>query len=194
MIYIFTDGSAVDNGKKTATAGCGVYFTYRHMNDSEREDEIDIFINKSGQRLPDEISEPFLYENPTNQRAELYAIVLALEKIKKNKIDGPIIIVSDSDYAIKCVTVWIKNWIKNNFKTAKGKPVKNANLIKKISHLINIEIDNIIAFQHVNSHTGKKDFFSKGNNKADILAKKGRLKQYKIKKIQLIVLLKKKVK
>jgi ribonuclease HI len=40
-------------------------------------------------------------------------------------------IVTDSQYSINCVTVWYKNWIKNNWNTKSG-PVKNRDLVEAI--------------------------------------------------------------
>lgn len=64
----------------------------------------------------------------TNQRAELTAILRALENVP---IGQKIRIFSDSKYAISCVTEWYRNWMKNGWKTG-GAPVKNKDLVVAI--------------------------------------------------------------
>jgi ribonuclease HI len=56
-LYIFTDGSCVDNGKHNASAGIGVYF------------------GPNDERI---ISEKLNDQNPTNNKAEFEAIIRAL--------------------------------------------------------------------------------------------------------------------
>jgi ribonuclease HI len=45
-------------------------------------------------------------------------------------------IVTDSRYAIDCVTSWCVTWRKNGWKTAAGKAVENKDLIESILHKI----------------------------------------------------------
>ena len=61
----------------------------------------------------------------TNNRMELTAPIRALSKIKK---DSKIIIFTDSTYLKNGITLWIKNWEKNGWKSANKKPVKNKDL------------------------------------------------------------------
>ena len=77
-------------------------------------------------------------------------------------------IVSDSDYSIKCITVWSNNWARNGWKNAKGKPVANQDIIKPILNMR--AFFGGVAFTHINSHTGKTDPLSLGNEAADALA------------------------
>lgn len=149
--YVFTDGSCINNGKINSFGGYGVYF---------------------GENDKRNISKRFSSgEKVTNNKAELKAILECLKILKKNK---SYIIVTDSMYSIKCLTVWNKNWIKNNWKTSTRKDVKNKEIIKAI--LKNMESKNI-KFKHVKSHkTPPKDknsqeyFFWKGNDIVDKMA------------------------
>lgn len=151
-ITIFTDGACRGNGTVNAIAGCGVYFPNKEFEN---------------------ISVPFVISPVTNQRAELYAIYLALYKILNSDHDfNKITIYSDSNYSIKCLTVWINTWKKNNWRTASRKPVKNQDLIIKIDSML-YGIRNKVKFHHVRSHTGKKDLISVGNDIADKLANNG---------------------
>ena len=104
----------------------------------------------------------------TNQRAELYAILKSL-KLINNNIYNNIIIYTDSQYSINCITKWIKNWIKNGWKDKNNKPIKNKDLIEPIYNICKIKQN--IQFKHILAHTNLQDCHSLGNNKADILAR-----------------------
>ncbi|KAF4637960.1 hypothetical protein G7Y89_g109 [Cudoniella acicularis] len=81
------------------------------------------------------------YPPPTNQRAEITAIIIALEKAleKYNDLDNDpwldVKIYSDSKYAIGCMNEWIYKWSQNGWINAAGKPVANQDLIKEASDL-----------------------------------------------------------
>lgn len=145
-VKVFTDGSA--NNCKKQVAGCGVYFPNSEL---------------------DNISVELPIEPLTNNRAELYAIFLALHNITKKLEFDKIIVYSDSIYCIKSLTEWIHTWQKNGWRTASNREVLNKDLIAKIYNEFIKKYE--IEFVHVNSHTGKKDFKSIGNDMADKLAK-----------------------
>lgn len=149
IIEVFTDGSCITNGK--TRGGYGIYFPNKEMRN---------------------ISRKFTHEPITNQRAELYAIYVSLILIKKNLEFDKIIIYTDSEYSIKCLTQWIKKWEKTGWKSSAGTKVKNQDIIKPISSILN-KLDGIVEFRHVRSHTGKKDRLSIGNENADKLATAG---------------------
>ena len=79
------------------------------------------------------ISEPLAGARQTNQRAELTAILRALEALPRNRTTE---IVTDSQYSINCVLNWSPKWISNGWKTAAGKPVENKDLVESILHKI----------------------------------------------------------
>jgi len=107
-IHVYTDGSSLGNGKVGAIGGVGVYFG---PNDARN------------------ISEPLRGERQTNQRAELTAVARALDHIA---IDRSVLIHTDSNYSIKCLTEWFHNWEKNNWRSSSGKPVENRDLVEPI--------------------------------------------------------------
>ena len=76
----------------------------------------------------------------TNNRMELTATIKALEfcqnKEEKQLSLNQIQIYTDSTYVKDGITIWIKNWEKNNWKTADKKNVKNVDLWKKLQELI----------------------------------------------------------
>ena len=63
--------------------------------------------------------------NTTNNRMELIAPIMALNKIK-NKSE--ITVYTDSKYVRDGITDWIKKWKINNWKNSNKKPVKNKDL------------------------------------------------------------------
>jgi len=145
-IIVFTDGSHI---KQSDKCGYGVHFPNREFDD---------------------ISKPFTKLPKTNQRAELYAIYKAIKKIQNKDKLYNIKIYTDSEYSIKSLTIWIKNWKKNNWIGSTGKEVMNQDIIKKIDNLI-IEHIGKIEFIHVKAHTGKDDYNSIHNAITDELAK-----------------------
>ncbi|AEO59449.1 hypothetical protein MYCTH_2307792 [Thermothelomyces thermophilus ATCC 42464] len=107
VVVIYTDGSSLGNGRLGATAGVGVYF---------------------GPGDPRNISERLKGETQTNQRAELTAILRALETVD---LTQDVEIRTDSKYAIQCVTEWYLNWERNGWMTRAG-PVKNQDLVQLV--------------------------------------------------------------
>ena len=147
---IFTDGSTLNNQcAEKRIGGIGVYF---------------------GEGDCRNISKP-LKKNATNQRSELKACIAAL---KKCTTSDEINIYTDSKYVIGCMTEWIDNWIRNNWKKSDGKEIKNLKLIKKLYSLIN-KRDGKVNFYHVKAHKKKPSEPEKyklwyGNMMADKLA------------------------
>ena len=99
---------------------------------------------------------------------ELTAAIKALEycneQEKKQLSLKQIKIYTDSIYLKDGITIWIKNWEKNNWKTADKKNVKNVDLWKKLKELIQ---SNQVEWNWVKGHS--EDIM---NNLADKLAKK----------------------
>ena len=71
-------------------------------------------------------------KNTTNNQMELMAPIKAIQKFKKK---SEISIFTDSTYVKDGITIWIKKWEKNGWKTASKKPVKNKDLWKKLKNL-----------------------------------------------------------
>ena len=104
----------------------------------------------------------------TNNRMELTAAIKALEYCvnleKKQPTLKLIKIFTDSTYVKDGITVWIKNWEKNNWKTADKKNVKNVDLWKQLKDLTKF---NQIEWNWVKGHSDDPM-----NDLADNLAKK----------------------
>ena len=81
-----------------------------------------------------EIKEMFFgsEKNTTNNQMELLAPIKAIQKFKKK---SEISIFTDSTYVRDGITIWIKKWEQNGWKTASKKPVKNKELWKKLKNL-----------------------------------------------------------
>ena len=81
-----------------------------------------------------EIKEMFFgsEKNTTNNQMELLAPIKAIQKFKKK---SEISIFTDSTYVRDGITIWIKQWEKNGWKTSSKKPVKNKELWKKLKNL-----------------------------------------------------------
>ncbi len=147
---IFTDGGCINNGKVNAKAGYGVYFP----RDESRN--LSINLGKS-----------------TNQEAELTAIYTAMN----SSIGKDILIITDSQYSINCITKWIKNWRRNGWQNSKKQRIKNYEIIRKIDYFLNENTNKKFSFHHINSHEKEpteKDtieyFLWNGNDNADRLA------------------------
>ncbi|KAJ3570622.1 hypothetical protein NP233_g4280 [Leucocoprinus birnbaumii] len=103
---VYSDGACKGNGQAGSVAGVGVYWG--------RDDPRNI-----AERCPGD---------QTNNRAELIAIVRALETTPMTK--SKLLIKTDSQYSIKCFQEWLPNWQRNGFRTSNGEPVKNAAIIR----------------------------------------------------------------
>lgn len=147
-IEIWTDGATSHNGssnKGMIRAGIGVWFGKDH---------------------PWNLSEPFLLENPTNQRAEIWAIVRAMDQLDVEDVplETPIVLYTDSKYCQQCYMSWIPNWKKASvdWKTKSGTPVKNKELLVQMYDLLKRRK---VIIKHVSGHSGNR-----GNDAADKLA------------------------
>jgi ribonuclease HI len=65
----------------------------------------------------------------TNNRMEMTAALMALESLKW---PCTVRMVTDSQYLMKGVTEWLRNWKKRGWKTAQNTPVKNADLWQRL--------------------------------------------------------------
>lgn len=100
--------------------------------------------------------------NTTNNRMELLAVINALEK---TPIDCEIELYTDSQYVRNGITQWIKNWIKNGWRSSDKKNVKNKELWER---LLSVSGNRKISWNWVRGHNGDKF-----NEQVDALARKG---------------------
>lgn len=142
MDYIYTDGACINNGKRNAKSSIGIYFG---ENDSRN-------VSKT------------ISGKQTNNTAELSAILYVYPIIKKDLAFGKeFVIVSDSEYAIKCATTYGEKCAKKDWNV----DIPNKELVKEVYETY---LHKNVTFMHIRSHTGKMDKHSIGNENADRLA------------------------
>ncbi|KAG6038100.1 hypothetical protein E4U41_004550 [Claviceps citrina] len=146
VLQIYTDGSSLANGRTGARAGVGVYF-----GDADARN----------------VSERLVGEPQTNQRAELMAMLRALEIAP---IQQTVQIISDSQYSIKCVTQWALGWKSKGWKTATGEDVKNQDIIRAVLDKMD---ERTRAQSNTYFHWVKGHASDRGNMAADRLAVRG---------------------
>lgn len=136
----YTDGASTANGKDTCKAAWAVYWLEK----------------------PEESISGLVAESPSNQTAELQAVIEACKLAKFNKLKK-IAIVSDSKYVLSSIEKWLPKWRENEFLNYKNKPVVNQKLIRELAdHTEGLDIN----WCFVKGHN--QNF---GNTKADELAK-----------------------
>lgn len=143
-MFVYTDGSCVNNGKPNARAGIGVYF---------------------GENDPRNISKIVDGDKHSNNTAELGAF-LEVYKILQDYINegGKLTVFSDSVYAIRCVGDYGEKCASVNW----SKQIPNKALVQKTYKLFKDKKN--VKFVYVAAHTGKDDEHSIGNDAADKLA------------------------
>ena len=141
--YVYTDGACSKNGSIDAKAGIGIYFG--------PNDERNVSKRIDGKQ--------------TNNTAELTAIIQAFFIIKNDILEGKnITIISDSEYAIRCVTSYGEKCDKKGWNL----DMPNKELVREAYELYK-NVKNI-SFIHIRAHTNSTDIHSQGNAGADLLA------------------------
>lgn len=87
----------------------------------------------------------------TNNRMELTGAICSLEFTINNFQFSKIQIYTDSEYALKGITEWIKRWQAKGWKTAGKKPVLNQDLWQR---LLELTEGRKIEWKYVAGHTG----------------------------------------
>lgn len=144
-IYLYSDGSSLGN------PGPGGWGTILKYNDNIKE--------LSGSQ-----------ENTTNNQMELLGVIKGLQALKE---PCEVEIISDSKYVVQAINEWLSNWIKNSWRTASKKPVKNLELWQSY---VKISKQHKIKAFWVKGHAGHKenercDFLAR--DEAEILKQKG---------------------
>ncbi|PLN78387.1 ribonuclease H-like domain-containing protein [Aspergillus taichungensis] len=119
-LLIYTDGACLNNGGANPRAGCSFVF----------------------KNSAPEIGEPgyirFRLENQgptgkvhqqTSNRAELRAVIAAL-RFRSWLGEGfsNLVIATDSEYVVEGATSWVRGWLRRDWRTRMGAPIKNRDL------------------------------------------------------------------
>ena len=139
-VEVHTDGSCLGN---PGPGGWGVVLRYQG-----REREL-----AGGEALT------------TNNRMELMAAIMALEALSE---PCRIILQTDSQYVRQGITEWMANWVRRNWKTAGGDPVKNRDLCERLHAATQ---RHAIEWRWVKGHSGDPD-----NERVDVLARNEAIK------------------
>jgi ribonuclease HI len=96
----------------------------------------------------------------TNNRMELMAAIMALEALRE---DCVIALYTDSQYVRQGITEWMPGWVRRQWKTSGGDPVKNRDLWERL-HAATLR--HRIDWHWVKGHSGNPD-----NERVDTLAR-----------------------
>jgi ribonuclease HI len=122
-MMIYTDGSCLGNGRRSAKGVFGLVF-----NDTENG----VFQAALEKRGPDGM----LHVAASN-RAELRAVIAALEyRAWWGGGWERVVIVTDSTYVHHGATSWIRQWSRNGRVKVQGQPVANQDLWKRLSDVM----------------------------------------------------------
>lgn len=135
IVQIFTDGSCLGNPGPGGYGAVMVYGKHRR-----------------------ELSDGFALT--TNNRMELLAPIMAL-----NELTQPcdVDLTTDSQYVKNGINQWINNWRKNGWRTANKKPVKNADLWRRLDEAVQ---KHNVSWHWVKGHSGHPE-----NERCDDLAR-----------------------
>lgn len=153
-IVVFTDGACVGNGKAAAKGAYAVVWPeHPHLDQAHP--------------LP-----PKDHHKHTNNRAELSAVILAIELADKEldaEREKTLVVYTDSMLTINSMTEWMPKWKRTGWKKlTDGKPVANVDLLRKLDELMR---GRNVVFRHVKAHTKGTSYEAVNNDKVDRLAR-----------------------
>jgi ribonuclease HI len=80
-------------------------------------------------------------------------VMAVIDALRENP-DGPVEIVSDSNYVVKCFhDKWHIGWLRRGWKNSQGQPVKNRDLWEELFALA-LNVDRAVTFSWVKGHSG----------------------------------------
>lgn len=136
VIRVFTDGGSINN---PGPGGWGAVIVF---------DEKEVEFSGGFQRT-------------TNNRMELMACIMALEKLEIR--DKKIMLYSDSSYVVNGIEKgWAKSWRRNNWLKSDKQPAKNSDLWQR---LLDVSEEINVTFNWVKGHAGNVY-----NERCDVLA------------------------
>jgi ribonuclease HI len=135
IMDFFVDGGCRGNGQPGAIGAAAAVRRYRDGRQSCRTRQLDTYDSYA-----------------TNQRAEILAIILALEWVMEdyeNLNNSPrieVTIHSDSRYAVNCMNEWLFRWSNNGWTTANGGSVANRDMLQEVIEAENrvLEVGSVV--------------------------------------------------
>lgn len=144
LIYI--DGACSNNGTSHARAGFGVKWGPHHHLSGRLEGE----------------------DPETSNRAELRAAVVALGlRAWNGEGFDRVILACDSEYVVKGVSEWVRDWQSNGWRSARGTPVENRDLWEMLLAALRVQDERGVLVQFW--------LIGREENEADVYAKAGTL-------------------
>ncbi|KAK6092337.1 hypothetical protein MT418_007288 [Batrachochytrium dendrobatidis] len=128
-IDVYTDGGCRANGTKGAQASIGIWF---------------------GHADPRNISERLISPIQTNNRAEMTAVIRALQATTSYH---HVNIYSDSAYVERGLNAWMPVWKQNGWKGPRNKPVQNQDLWQELDQCMN-DRSGTVKILWVKAHVG----------------------------------------
>ena len=142
LIYI--DGACSNNGTPHARAGFGVKWGPHHHLSGRLEGE----------------------DPETSNRAELRAAIVALGlRAWNGEGFDKVVLACDSEYVVKGISAWVRNWQSNGWRTAWGTPVENQDLWEMLLAALRVQDKRGVLVQFW--------LIRRGENEADPYAKAG---------------------
>jgi ribonuclease HI len=145
-VLVYTDG-----GCDSAKSGLGAWAYRVHLPDGEVIQRVEGMTGT------------------TNNRMELRAVIMVLQDQPRHR---QMTVFSDSQYVIKGITLWSRNWIANGWRTYDGKQVKNRDLWEE---MLVLYLQHTVDFVHVRGHSGHPD-----NDAVDVLCTAKMIEMHKV--------------
>jgi ribonuclease HI len=164
MASIFCDGACRGNGSKHALGG----WAWAYWPGAA--------VGEPSAYRADRLGIPAPGLIPTNQRAELMALLEALRWWRGPGGGGPVTVYTDSMYAINCASKWGPGWKRAAWKRASGEPLQNLDLIKPLVDVWAVG-GGKWRLQHVRGHQTGQGPEVHGNNWVDRAAVAGSMGQ-----------------
>lgn len=143
-VRVYTDGSCKPARNGENIAGIGVFWAAE---------------------CPLNVSDKYVGQQ-TNNRAEIAAVIAAVRVAIQHGVHK-LLVVTDSEFTINCMTKWVPKWRLNGWKLANKRSVECRDVIEQLDRLI-IDSGIDLKWQHVAAHSGDD-----GNCQADLLANAG---------------------
>lgn len=164
MASIFCDGACRGNGSKHALGG----WAWAYWPGIAAGEPTTYRADRLGVPSPGLV--------PTNQRAELMALLEALRWWRSAGGGGPVTIYTDSMYAINCASKWGPSWKRAAWKRSSGEPLQNLDIIKPLVDIWAVG-GGKWHLQHVRGHQTGHGPEVHGNNWVDRAAVAGSMRQ-----------------